>query len=87
MSSIRLLHEKYIDGATSVTQEVANRLEKASENTLNSCVQVLNATASLQAKKIDDKLTALEEKTDMQLLEGIPFGVKDVFMVEGTTTT
>ncbi|NJX14727.1 amidase family protein [Tamlana crocina] len=83
-SQIRSIHQQLVNKeitCTSLVQEKLDLLAKNSHNTVNS---LLIDTALKLAKKVDDKI-AKDEK--IGLLEGIPFGIKDVYMVQGTVTT
>ncbi len=83
-SQIRSIHQQLVNKditCTALVQEKLDLLAKNSHNTVNS---LLIDTALKAAKKVDDKIANGEE---IGLLEGIPFGIKDVYMVQGTVTT
>ncbi|MFQ3306454.1 MAG: aspartyl-tRNA(Asn)/glutamyl-tRNA(Gln) amidotransferase subunit A, partial [Polaribacter sp.] len=63
---------------------VQERLDLLKQNTHNSVNSLLEETALALAKKVDAKIANGEE---IGLLEGIPFGIKDVYMLQGTYTT
>lgn len=64
-----------------MVQRKLNLLKQNTHNTVNS---LLEETAINLAKKVDAKIANGQE---IGLLEGIPFGIKDVYMVQGTYTT
>jgi len=66
---------------TALVQERLDLLKSNSYNTVNS---LLDTLALDLAKKVDAKI---ENGEEIGLLEGIPFGIKDVYMVQGTYTT
>ena len=83
-SQIRDIHQQLVDqkiSCTALIQEKLNLLKPNSYNTVNSLLENL---ALDKAKKVDEKIKNGEQ---IGLLEGIPFGVKDVFMLQGTFTT
>ena len=60
------------------------KLALLKENTHNTVNSLLETTALTLAQKVDEKIA---NGTEIGLLEGIPFGIKDVYMVQGTYTT
>jgi aspartyl-tRNA(Asn)/glutamyl-tRNA(Gln) amidotransferase subunit A len=66
---------------TFLIQEKLAALKPNSNNTVNSLLEDL---ALGKAKKVDEKIKNGEK---IGLLEGIPFGLKDVYMLQGTMTT
>jgi len=83
-SQIREIHQQLVDQKISciaLVQEKLNLLKPNSHNTVNSLLENL---ALEKAQKVDEKIKRGEK---IGLLEGIPFGVKDVFMLQGTYTT
>ncbi|GAL67438.1 aspartyl-tRNA(Asn) amidotransferase subunit A [Jejuia pallidilutea] len=66
------------------TQLVQEKLEALKQNTHNTVNALLSDTALALAAKVDAKIANGEP---IGLLEGIPFGIKDVYMVQGTYTT
>lgn len=66
---------------TALVQEKLAFLRQNTHNTVNS---LLDTTALALAKKVDLKIANGEK---IGLLEGIPFGIKDVYMLQGTYTT
>ena len=66
---------------TELVQERLDLLKSNSNNTVNT---LLSDLALELASKVDAKINKGEK---IGLLEGIPFGIKDVYMVQGTYTT
>lgn len=83
-SQIKTLHEKLQSGELKCEHLVREKLTLLEKNTHNTVVALLADTAIKSAKKVDEKITNGEK---IGLLEGIPFGMKDVFMLMGTKTT
>lgn len=83
-SQIREIHQLLVDQKITCTfliQEKLAALKPNSHNTVNSLLEDL---ALEKAKKVDEKIKNGEK---IGLLEGIPFGLKDVYMLQGTLTT
>ena len=83
-SQIREIHQLLVDQKITCTfliQEKLAALKPNSNNTVNSLLEDL---ALEKAKKVDEKIKNSEK---IGLLEGIPFGLKDVYMLQGTLTT
>jgi aspartyl-tRNA(Asn)/glutamyl-tRNA(Gln) amidotransferase subunit A len=68
----------------SCTQLVQEKLELLKPNTHHTVNSVLTTMALELAAKVDAKIAHGEQ---IGLLEGIPFGIKDVYMLQGTYTT
>ncbi len=68
----------------SCTKLVQERLDLLKLNTHNTVNSLLDTLALELATKVDAKIADGQE---IGLLEGIPFGIKDVYMVQGTLTT
>lgn len=83
-SQIRKIHEQLVSKEISCTALVQEKLALLKENAYNSVNAVLEDIALELAAKVDAKIEAGET---IGLLEGIPFGIKDVYMVQGTITT
>ncbi len=66
------------------TQLVQDRLDLLKSNTHNTVNSLLDLKALELAANVDAKI---ESGQEIGLLEGIPFGIKDVYMVQGTLTT
>ena len=83
-SQIKEIHQKLVSKeitCQALIEEKLSSLEKNAHNTVNS---LLKETAIEAAKKVDNKI---EKGEEIGLLEGIPFGVKDVYMLQGTYAT
>ena len=83
-SQIKKIHQQLMSqqiSCISLIQEKLALLKQSAHNTVN---YLLEETALALAKKVDTKIANGEE---IGLLEGIPFGIKDVFMLQGTYTT
>ena len=84
MSQIRKIHQQLISKEISCTELVQEKLVLLKENTHNTVNALLSETALKAAKKVDEKIANGEQ---IGLLEGIPFGVKDVYLLQGTKST
>ncbi|MBP0904415.1 amidase family protein [Mariniflexile gromovii] len=83
-SQIHKIHQQLVNKeitCTSLVQEKLNLLKANTNNTVNT---LLDTLALDLAAKVDAKIANGET---IGLLEGIPFGIKDVYMVQGTYTT
>lgn len=83
-SQIRNIHQQLVDKKITCTQLVQEKLDALKQNTHNTVNSLLDTLALDLAAKVDAKIASGES---IGLLEGIPFGVKDVYMVQGTYTT
>ncbi|MEO9571289.1 MAG: amidase family protein [Polaribacter sp.] len=83
-SQIHKIHQQLVNKEISCTQLVQEKLELLKQNTHNTVNSLLGRQALELAQKVDAKIANGEE---IGLLEGIPFGIKDVYMVQGTYTT
>ncbi len=83
-SQIHKIHQKLINKEISCKQLVNEKLLLLKKNKYNSVNSVLENIALDKATKVDDKIKAGKK---IGLLEGIPFGIKDVYMLQGTYTT
>lgn len=84
MSQIKKIHTQLINKEISCVALVQEKLALLKQNTYNTVNSLLEETALVLAKKVDAKIANGEK---IGLLEGIPFGIKDVYMVQGTYTT
>lgn len=66
------------------TALIQQRLDLLKQNTHNTVITLLDKTALELAAKVDLKIA---NGVTIGLLEGIPFGIKDVYMLQGTYTT
>ncbi|WP_111706705.1 amidase family protein [Lutibacter citreus] len=83
-SQIKHIHQQLVSKEITCTALVQERLDLLKENTYNTVNSLLEITALELAAKVDAKIQKGEK---IGLLEGIPFGIKDVYMVQGTYTT
>ena len=83
-SQIKKIHQQLLSKQISCTALVQEKLALLKQNTHNTVNSLLDETALALAKKVDAKI---ENGEEIGLLEGIPFGVKDVYMLQGTRTT
>lgn len=83
-SQIKKIHQQLVSKEITCTALVQEKLDLLSQNTYNSVNSVLDTLALDLAAKVDAKIAKGET---IGLLEGIPFGIKDVYMVQGTYTT
>lgn len=83
-SQIRHIHEQLVGKQITCTELVTKKLEALRPNTHNTVNALLDELALDLAAKVDAKIANGE---DIGLLEGIPFGIKDVYMLQGTYTT
>ncbi len=83
-SQIKRIHQQLIAGETTCLALVQDKLRQLKENSHNTVNSLLEERAVEMAKKVDEKIA---NQKNIGLLEGIPFGVKDVYMLQGTNTT
>ncbi|WP_405291224.1 amidase family protein [Algibacter sp. Ld11] len=83
-SQILKIHQQLVDKKITCTALVQDKLAQLKQNTHNTVNAMLDTLALDLAAKVDAKIANGET---IGLLEGIPFGIKDVYMVQGTLTT
>ncbi len=83
-SQIKKIHEQLVSKEITCSDLVQQKLALLKENKYNTVNSLLEITALEKAAAVDAKIANGES---IGLLEGIPFGIKDVYMVQGTTTT
>ncbi|MBW4361653.1 amidase [Flavobacterium taihuense] len=83
-SQIKKIHQQLVSKQITCTALVQEKLDLLKQNTYNSVNSLLDTLALDLAAKVDAKIAKGET---IGLLEGIPFGIKDVFMLQGTYTT
>ncbi|WP_432222108.1 amidase [Flavobacterium sp. TMP13] len=83
-SQIKKIHQQLVSKQITCTALVQEKLDLLKQNDYNSVNSVLDTLALDLAAKVDTKIANGET---IGLLEGIPFGIKDVYMVQGTYTT
>ena len=83
-SQILKIHQQLVDKEITCTALVQDKLAQLQQNTHNTVNAMLDTMALDLAAKVDAKIA---NGQTIGLLEGIPFGIKDVYMVQGTLTT
>lgn len=83
-SQIHKIHQQLLRKEITCTQLVQEKLDLLRANTHNTVNSLLDDMALKLASKVDKKI---ENDESIGLLEGIPFGVKDMYMLQGTATT
>lgn len=83
-SQIKKIHQQLVSKQITCTALVQEKLDLLKQNIYNSVNSLLDALALELAAKVDAKIANGEE---IGLLEGIPFGIKDVYMLQGTYAT
>jgi aspartyl-tRNA(Asn)/glutamyl-tRNA(Gln) amidotransferase subunit A len=83
-SQIKKIHQQLVSKQISCVSLVQEKLDLLQQNTNNTVNAILDTLALDLAAKVDAKIARGET---IGLLEGIPFGIKDVYMVQGTYTT
>jgi len=83
-SQIKKIHQQLVSKQLSCTALVQEKLDLLKENTHNTVNSLLITSALELAAKVDAKIA---KGAAIGLLEGIPFGIKDVYMLQGTYAT
>ena len=83
-SIINTIHRDLASGKRSCFDLVQEKLSLLSANTHNSVNLLLDEYALAQAKKVDEKI---QSGQPVELLEGIPFGIKDVILLQNSIAT
>lgn len=83
-SQIKKIHQQLVSKEITCTALVQEKLGLLQQNKYNSVNSLLDIWALDLAAKVDAKIANGET---IGLLEGIPFGIKDVFMLQGTLAT
>jgi aspartyl-tRNA(Asn)/glutamyl-tRNA(Gln) amidotransferase subunit A len=83
-SQIQKIHQQLVSKTISCTALIKEKLSLLKLNSNNTVNSLLDTLALELAAKVDAKIAKGET---IGLLEGIPFGIKDVYMVQGTYTT
>ena len=83
-SQIHKIHQQLVRKEVTCIKLVQERLSFLKSNTHATANSLLEKTALELAKKVDAKI---DRGKKIGLLEGIPFGIKDVYMLQGTYTT
>ncbi len=79
-SGIHTTHQDLINGRISCTDLVNSKLKELERSPFNTANYLLSDLALENASKVDAKL---KEGKKIGLLEGIPFGIKDVYLLQG----
>ncbi len=83
-SQIKKIHQQLVSKQVRCTDLIQQKLDLLKKNTHNTVNTLLESLSLDLAAKVDAKI---ENGETIGLLEGIPFGIKDVYMVQGTVTT
>lgn len=83
-SQIKKIHQQLVSKEFTCTALVQEKIALLKQNKYNTVNSLLIDMALDLAAKVDAKI---EKGEKIGLLEGIPFGIKDVYMVQGTVTT
>ncbi len=83
-SQIQQIHQQLVDKSISCVTLIQERLDALQKNTHHTVNSLLSEFALEKAAKVDAKI---ENGETIGLLEGIPFGIKDVIMLQGTYAT
>ncbi len=83
-SQIKKIHQQLVSKQITCTALVQEKLDLLKQNKYNSVNALLDTLALDLAAKVDTKIANGEK---IGLLEGIPFGIKDVYMLQGTYAT
>lgn len=79
-SAIKEIHEALLAGKITCSALVSEKIAALKSSSLNTSNFILEDYAMALAQKVDQKIKAGKE---IGLLEGIPFGIKDVFLLQG----
>ncbi len=87
--NISSTRQRILNGEITVFQLAKEHLElaKSTNEKINSFVTILEEEALKRAKDLDDMLRTSPEKAQQMKLFGIPFTVKDLYLVKNTKTT
>ncbi len=83
-SQIKQIHQQLVNKQITCTALIQEKLDLLKQNTHNTVNSLLDTLALELAAKVDAKIAHGET---IGLLEGIPFGIKDVYMLQGTYAT
>lgn len=82
--SIQSIQDRLNNKEITCTELISEKISELKNSDLNSCNSIIEEQALEKAKFYDEKIAKGEKLTG---LEGIPFGVKDVYMLKGTIAT
>ncbi len=83
-SEILKIHEAYRKGSLNCSGLIASRIGELEKSNHNSVNYMLSDLAMEMAAEADDRIKSGKE---LRPLEGIPFGIKDVYMLQGTSSS
>jgi len=83
-SEIRKIHADLTAGTYTCTELITQKLSLLQANEYNSSNSILTEIALAKAAAVDAKIKSGQP---IGLLEGIPFGLKDVYLLQGTVST
>ena len=83
-SRIKTIYHDLVSGKRSCFDMVQEKLTLLSANAYHTANLLLEESALTQAKKIDEKIRSGKS---LGLLEGVPFGIKDVLLLQNTLST
>jgi len=83
-SEIKKIHGDLQEGRTTCTGLVSGRMDALDKSRYNTANFLLAESAMERAQAVDKKVKSGEE---LGLLEGVPFGVKDVFLLQGSNAS
>jgi aspartyl-tRNA(Asn)/glutamyl-tRNA(Gln) amidotransferase subunit A len=83
-SEIIEINRSLKSGEFTCTELIGERIKALEESTSNSSNLILSDFSLSLAKKVDDRIKRGEE---IGILEGVPFGLKDVYMLQGYPAT
>ncbi len=83
-SEIRKIHEDLISKKYTCLDLINDKLQQLEASNLNSSNLLLRELAVEKASAVDKKIA---NGQTIGLLEGIPFGIKDVYLLQGTVST
>ncbi len=79
-SEILKIHNALAGGKISCTDLIREKIAELKKNTHNTANFLLTEMAMEMAEKVDDKIRT---GVEIGILEGIPFGIKDVYLLQG----
>jgi aspartyl-tRNA(Asn)/glutamyl-tRNA(Gln) amidotransferase subunit A len=81
VSEILKIHQSLKSGGTTCADLIASKISELEKCSRNATCAILKETAMAKAQAVDAKLKAGQQ---IGVLEGVPFGLKDVYLLEGT---
>jgi aspartyl-tRNA(Asn)/glutamyl-tRNA(Gln) amidotransferase subunit A len=83
-SVIRDIHQQLVSGKITCRELVQEKISLLSDNAYNTANLLLEESAFALAAQVDEKINTGQP---VGLLEGIPFGVEDIIMLQGSVAT